>query len=1605
MIVTIIIGVWVLIGSGLATYAIVKKSNPFTDLRSYFAETEEEEKKDDDDNNDVDDNNNTVNNGDNNDNDVPPPPPCPYELTFGQCLRPLDAGETCPIPDAVCSDDLFCNMSTNKCSAYLQENEEGCTEPQKLCADGLRCKENTCVPIDGRLYFQDGNSDNWLVCNKSDLDIVPDSTGRSRVGNFILDNDPRLIISETVPQPQPPSVDGGSSAQMFGTSEAANFFNTCANNSSCHTIYEQDGSYQTFTANNTAYREYVARDGCEAIKVQLSGPNAPCTGGQSKFIFNLQTAHRNAFDSGAYYFYNGTPVRGSVRKLALSVLDANRVSVADFVRPMTSMSESPVAYVKRSKRDDLGVYDVWQVNAVDVSDSSVVLSIKYNPIEDTTAGVSLASNDEFIFTISYTQTPKTDGMCEPGLVCVDGRCASGNQRLGDVCADDLLCERGLVCENGRCKSMAGGTCFTSVNGVVAVSQYNCASGLNCKDTQSTVCTNEMTDAEKQTCMCKVPLGSVCTERDHCEQKDGTEIDCYGKCLITDGRACEASFECDSGLCVDGNCVRESTTECTFPYVCKEGFVCDEGQCIPNNRKEVRMKVAFKNTVEEPYEFDVRLFDVTHTPTPVQRLRSSDVSADGYFEFIIEQCGPSQFGSNGCNYNTMSNNATERVHIDMVGAVDANIDQSNSRITINGTDYPHVKFYNPAIDCKEGLCFLTYGEGESCANEDGVCGYPLICVRGVCTRMKDAGETCSSNEQCDGVFLCKRNKCEHPECVELTRNKVPVPGVSFGAITDQGEQAQYSSMACSNVPTCSEASIMQNQITDEKWKEWFGSNCAHLLPLQSEVGGSCMAPVASGCDFGLNCENGTCVKPDQLLERCSENIGCEEGLVCYNGQCRSEAGGTCSTENDCGPSLACDNNKCKNRSESVCDDENVCARGLTCVNGKCSSGALMACSVDEDCMDGMACLDNKCYVLPGNACVFSDSVNFQDSCRSRFGDRVKCQRTEDDWLGHAGICKIMTSGLCENDSQCFRGTCGEVEGENRCVRMSESICGWHGEEYHACESTHICDTEADTEYNTKGKCIPRINLLDIRIELWPPYDYTNIPVSIDVSLIDTQGRVYTFNTTEQVIDTYVYRTQFGTLQRVEVNVRNWDMLSQATQDYTKSKFNAQFYGSVRVDKVVQESTYWTLVNTNQTVCKNIAERSWNGTRHIGGGQTCSVPSNPGLPSEVGAVCEDTSCALVPTNKPVYLDDFQEDSYPGMQRLCGCDNKLLCENGTCQAPSTVGAVCETVCGDGLVCENNRCVADLKGTCVLDSDCLATLSCVGGKCDLPPPVCDTYNGQCTTFSTESGFFNQVAGKALDSITGSLEDAKAACADSEECIGFDRNNSSSTFVLRSSSENYTQGSFGYTSYFKQTEPCTKYACDMNGECNDTYTCKEGLTCTGASETQHGTCTAPGFDQKCLTNCSTGLECVDHICKKMVGQYCASAEQCTSQLCEIVPLRDEYNPVCITRGGVGETCNAGTRLCEEGLSCEGVEGSKTCKSAPDSGCTTAETCAGSLKGKSCKFVNGGTSNGACSTEYLEKACEGENDNNAWYGETWERRGYYNILVNGAYVNQYCHRY
>ncbi|XP_070203211.1 uncharacterized protein [Littorina saxatilis] len=241
----------------------------------------------------------------------------------------------------------------------------------------------------------------------------------------------------------------------------------------------------------------------------------------------------------------------------------------------------------------------------------------------------------------------------------------------------------------------------------------------------------------------------------------------------------------------------------------------------------------------------------------------------------------------------------------------------------------------------------------------------------------------------------------------------------------------------------------------------------------------------------------------------------------------------------------------------------------------------------------------------------------------------------------------------------------------------------------------------------------------------------------------------------------------------------------------------------------------------------------------------------------------------------------------------------------------------------CENNICKINLGGDCTgwKSVHCIAVAGCIGGTCQLDINVactgresfcrfgaeCDPVLAKCKwkirqTCTTDTC----VSGTYCDQLSKCKRQVGKECDDTLDC------SAGSTCQL-------AQGSLKCICSGEATGFCDAQTGFAGGSCASGKCLASHLTCTanvckcGPGYTVFAanfTCKA-GINTRCTTtsDCNTGMECVNNVCKLVPGQPCTKGGgQCMPHVCDV-------DDIC--RLEVGDNCSNDPRLCKSGATCD----------------------------------------------------------------------------------------
>ena len=170
--------------------------------------------------------------------------------------------------------------------------------------------------------------------------------------------------------------------------------------------------------------------------------------------------------------------------------------------------------------------------------------------------------------------------------------------------------------------------------------------------------------------------------------------------------------------------------------------------------------------------------------------------------------------------------------------------------------------------------------------------------------------------------------------------------------------------------------------------------------------------ASWCDRTSDCP-GTCQPRPDLGEECTFAVGCRGALLCEETVCvEGTEGAACRVDEGCDWPLQCRDGSCAAppRRGELCHYSLGCDVGLYCVSGTCSApfGPGERCDAELPCVDGLRCVGSRCIpiVMPGEAC----------------GEDIACPRSYTCEVGHCTRLPIAGETCDERTLPCVEGRC-------------------------------------------------------------------------------------------------------------------------------------------------------------------------------------------------------------------------------------------------------------------------------------------------------------------------------------------------------------------------------------------------------------------------------------------------------------------------------------------------------------------------------------------------------------------------------------------------------
>ena len=473
------------------------------------------------------------------------------------------------------------------------------------------------------------------------------------------------------------------------------------------------------------------------------------------------------------------------------------------------------------------------------------------------------------------QACQSDSDCKPAAWCAAGTCTPKRAR-GEACNAPNQCASNACADGVCCDNACGGTCRACD---VAGARGTC------------------TDVPAHTDPASECAGSTTCNGD-------------GGCLLSNGNACGANAECESGQCVDGYCCESACA----------------GACQACNRLGARGTCTAAASGMDP-ENDCAL--AVCGASGCLTTCTSDVHCkptaycDGSTCLVKKALGLSCAAGNECS----SGNCVDGVccgsdcggtcrACNLLGAVGA------------CTDVP-VRM-DPANDCGAALCSGAAGACISPCAADADCKPGNYCNGTSCVSRKALGVSCAAG-----------NECSSGNCVD---------GACCDTACDGACQACNSGKTGQTTGTC--GSITVN--TDPDAECTAAAYCAGTGACFASSGSSGAVPCSNdaNCKAGHYCDGAACMPLKGNGLSCTADGECTSGSCADGVCCGSRCGGTCQACNLVGAVGSCEN------LPAYTDPANECA-GTDCSGqGTCLKADGAACALAAECQGGN-CAGGSC----------------------------------------------------------------------------------------------------------------------------------------------------------------------------------------------------------------------------------------------------------------------------------------------------------------------------------------------------------------------------------------------------------------------------------------------------------------------------------------------------------------------------------------------------------------------------------------------------------------------------------------------------------------------
>ncbi|CAH1789195.1 unnamed protein product, partial [Owenia fusiformis] len=384
------------------------------------------------------------------------------------------------------------------------------------------------------------------------------------------------------------------------------------------------------------------------------------------------------------------------------------------------------------------------------------------------------------------------------------------------------------------------------------------------------------------------------------------------------------------------------------------------------------------------------------------------------------------------------------------------------------------------ECTSGYC--VNGVCVTCV-DDSHCG-ELACRENTCVKLSELGDTCKEDRNCLSGLECHMGVCSSctrdSDCDEgqycggdeYSNGLMCVDNSQFGSQCKVDKHCDTHLMCSDGVcGYCkSDTDCLSNAYCKggaDKGKECvskkeFWAICEEDTECTSGIcrdDGVCVfCDDTRVCDTLQYCDDGECINVKKVGQRCKDNQECESNQCAASGIC-----GDCVMDRECGTGKFCQNNVCM----ATLQDFATCQNNHQCASQRCDGGTCVQCFRAADCERGQTCTFGECFdKLPAGKPCATD-----DQCISRIcGMGLLCHECDSDFD-------------CDRDTYCHivdenEATDGEVNrcekkfeiaakclGNNQCMtRMCDNVCGSCLSDF-TCGSTKYCENTKPFDPNS------------------------------------------------------------------------------------------------------------------------------------------------------------------------------------------------------------------------------------------------------------------------------------------------------------------------------------------------------------------------------------------------------------------------------------------------------------------------------------------------------------------------------------------------------------